>query len=669
MEYGVKKWRHALLISFILIIAAVFCARLVQWQIFQSEYYDDIALTSYEYTVKSDAIRGEIYDRNGMPLAINKTGYRVLINKLFMQDESLNDAVVRLTALLETCGGKWIDELPIIVDKDGAYAFDEEKASEIDRLKGKDQLNMNPYSTAAECMAKLVEKYGCENYTKKQQRDIISVRYNMDKQGYSRSNPYIFADGISERAMNVIAENMQSIPGIETESTAVRTYENGTVAPHMVGVTGLISADEYTELKNKGYGYTDRIGKSGIEYAFEKELRGSSGSKIYEVEADGTTSVKEIIASKPGNSIYLTIDSNLQKTAQKALKEAVKEANDYSKEVGDKNMGADCRGAALVMLDIRDFSVLCAASYPSYDLTKYYSDYEKLATDKNVPLFDRAFMGALAPGSTFKPMVAAAALQEKAITTKTHIDCQGVYTKNGLRLWCMGYHGPIDVYQGIRDSCNVFFAETARLLGIEKLDLYAKRCGLGVKTGVEVTESRGTLAGPEYSRSMGSEWYESFVSPAGIGQSDNQFTPLQLATYAATIANNGVRLRSHVVDRVVSYSGSEIIYETEPEVMDRMGVSEQNLKEVRTAMHMAAQSYYPLEGFELDIAGKTGTAENSGSDHANFICFAPYDHPQVAIGVMVEHGAKSKVAINAAKKVLLEYFKDELAAQNKTSGD
>ena len=273
-----------------------------------------------------------------------------------------------------------------------------------------------------------------------------------------------------------------------------------------------------------------------------------------------------------------------------------------------------------------------------------------------MPLFDRSFMGALAPGSTFKPMVASAALQEKAISTKTHIDCQGEYTKNGLHLWCMGYHGEIDMYQGIRDSCNVFFAETARLLGIDNIDKYAKRCGLGVRTGVEITESKGTLAGPEYSREMGSQWYESFVSPAGIGQSDNQFTPLQLATYAATLANNGTRLRSHVVDRVESYYGSEVIYKTEPEVMDKMGVSTQNLNEVKKAMNMATNSYYPLEGFPMQIAGKTGTAENSGSDHANFICFAPYENPKIAIGVMVEHGAKSAVAINAAKKVLTEYF-------------
>lgn len=656
MENKIGKWRYVLIIIIALIILAVYCARLIQWQIFQKDYYEDIALTSTEYTIKTDAIRGEIYDRNGVPLAVNKAGYRIVINKIYMPDEELNENIVKVVDLLESCKGKWIDELPIKVDKNGNYYFDEEKSDEIDELKSKDNLNMNPYSTADECMTKLVEKYGCEKFGKKEQRDIVSVRYNMDRLGYSKSNPYIFADDISQQAMSIISENMQSVRGVETESTAVRVYENGTAAPHIVGVTGLISEEEYTELKNKGYAYNDSIGKSGIESAYEDELRGSEGSRTYEISADGTTVLKSTVESKPGNSVYLTIDANMQKTAQKALKEAVEEARDYAKSVGGKNNGEDCNGAAVVMLDVKDFSVICAASYPSYDLTKYYDDYEKLATDKNVPLFDRAFMGALAPGSTFKPMVAAAALQEKAITTKTYIECQGEYTKNGLHLWCMAYHGSIDMYAGIRDSCNVFFAETARLLGIENMDIYAKRCGLGVKTGIEIPESAGTLAGPEYSREMGSEWYPSFVSQAGIGQSDNQFTPLQLATYVATIANNGVRLRTHVVDRVVSYSGSEVIYKTEPEVMDNMGVSESNLKEVQKAMNMATDNYIALDDFDMRIAGKTGTAENSGSDHANFICYAPYDNPQIAIGVMVEHGTKSSVAINVAKKLMNEYF-------------
>ena len=200
------------------------------------------------------------------------------------------------------------------------------------------------------------------------------------------------------------------------------------------------------------------------------------------------------------------------------------------------------------------------------------------------------------------------------------------------------------------------------------MNTYSKRCGLGVKTGVETGESSGTLAGPEYSELMGSEWYETSVSPAGIGQSDNQFTPLQLATYAATLANNGVRLKTHVVDKITDFSGNKVIYQSKAEVVDNMGVSEENLTEVRKGMNMATNSYDSLTGFPMQIAGKTGTAENAGSDHANFICYAPYDDPQIAIAVMVEHGAKSYVAVNVAKKIMNEYFNLGIDEESSKSG-
>lgn len=660
MEKKPLRARYAVLISLILVITAVLLARLIQWQVVESDHYDDIAGTKVTYTVPTKALRGEIFDVNGVELAVNLTGYRVVINKLYMPDARLNEAIVKLVDTLDRCGEKWIDEMPILTDENGEYYFDPEKENEIAVLKSRDYLNMNPYSTADECMSMLIEKYGCTDYKTDQARDIVSVRYNMNRTAYSNTNPYVFADGISEGSMAVITERLAGEKGIQVEATGIRTYKNGTTAPHIVGVTGLISQEEYSELKSKGYSYTDRLGKSGIEYSFESSLRGTDGSVTYEVNDKGDVRLKETKSTKPGNSVYLTIDAKMQKAAQKALKEAVKEANDYAKEVNDKSMGADCTGAAVVVLNVKDFSVLCAANYPSYDLAKYYDDYTRLATNKNVPLFDRAFMGALAPGSTFKPLVASAALQERKITTHTSIRCDGIYTTGGLKLWCMGFHGEQDVYEAMVHSCNVFFAETGRLLGIDNLDKYAKRAGLGVKTGVEVLESSGTLAGPEYSSLMGSEWYTSFVSPAAIGQSDNQFTPLQLATYAATIANNGKRLKSHVVDKVVSYSGNDIIFQSEPVELDDMGVEKKNLKEVQKAMYMAASSYDAMSGFPVKVAGKTGTAENSGSDHANFICYAPYDDPQIAIGIMVEHGAKSFVAINAAKKIMAAYFDIDL---------
>ena len=655
-KHSSLKARYIFIGVFTAFAVAVLFGRLVEWQVFQSEYYDEVATASASYTVETDGIRGEIFDKNGVPLAVNETGYKIVINKLFMPDKRLNDAIVRVVEVVESTDGKWKDDFPVIMDKDGNYAFDSGKSESVAQLKSKDRLNMNPYSTADECMAIFAEKYDCRDYTKKQARDIASVRYNMENSGYSYTNPYVFADGISENQMLSLSEKLNDIKGISVESYSVRTYKNATTAPHIVGVTGLISASEYDELKDKGYGYTDIIGKNGVEQAFEENLRGKGGTQTFEMDSKGNVSLLKKTPSVQGNSIYLTVDTRLQKVAQQALADAVKYANDYSLWMGNEYMGGDCKGAALVMLNVKDFSVLCAASYPTYDLNEYYSDYTKLANDTALPMFDRAFQGALAPGSTFKPVVASAALQEKKITTDTYIDCEGVYTQNGLKLWCMGYHGWVSMYHAIEDSCNVFFAETGRLLGIENLRKYAQRCGLGVKTGVEIGESSGTLAGPEYSAKMGTEWNEASVSPAAIGQSDNQFTPLQLATYAATIANNGVRLKTHVVDRIVTYDGKKTVYQSQPEKVDEMGVSMENLKEVQKAMNMAANAYGIINTFDIQVAAKTGTAENNGSDHSNFICYAPFDEPEIAIAVMIEHGTASYTAMSTAYTMLNEYF-------------
>lgn len=629
----------------VIVISSLFTARLVRWQALEHDIYDDAAGNGSEYTVTYEAVRGEIFDRNGEPLAADLTGYRVVMNRLFIGEDDLNGIILRLVELSGECGEKWNDELPIVTDSGGGYRFTE----------GADDTDM----IAGEYIAWLAEKYGCAGYSAEERRNIIGVRYTMEKKLFGRTRPYVFAEGISEKSMAVISERMSEVRGVSVEAFAVRTYLNGSAAPHIVGVTGLISQEEYNGLAENGYSYTDTIGKSGIESAFESELRGTPGKCVFKEDRNGDIEIVRTEPARPGNSVYLTIDLRLQQAAQKALKEAVEEANEYAAMVNDKNMGADCNGAAAVVIDVRDFSVLCAASCPSYDLSAYYDDYEKLVADKASPLFDRAFAGALAPGSTFKPLTACAALEEKKITAHTSIECNGVYTKDGMELWCMGYHGEQELDSAMADSCNVFFAETGRLAGIDALEKYAKRCGLGVKTGVEIYESAGTLAGPEFSRLTGSEWYPGQTAAAAIGQSDSQFTPLQLAAYCGTIANGGKRLKTHVVDHIEKYKSGVTTYRSEPETADDMGVSEKNLQEVREAMYAAAKSYSQLQEYPIEIAGKTGTAENGGSDHANFICFAPYDKPEIAVAVMVEHGAKSGIAVNAAKKILDEYFHTE----------
>ena len=430
----------------------------------------------------------------------------------------------------------------------------------------------------------------------------------------------------------------------------------------------LIKADGLNSLN-------DKIGKFGIEKSYENQLRGKSGSKMIRASSNGNVlDVVETKNAEPGNTVYLTIDTKYQLLAQKALKEATKEAQDLAKQAGKKHSGEDCISGSVVMLNVKDFSVICAATYPTYDLSKYWEDYSKIATTKGDPLINRAFQSAFTPGSTFKPLVASAALEEKAINKGTNITCTGTYDYyDGLRINCMGVHGSINVTKAISVSCNYFFNDLGRRLGIESIESYAKRVGFGSPTGVELgegEETSGAIAGPENSKSWGSEWYPGNTVQAAIGQSDTLISPIQLATYAATLANNGTRLQTHIVRKVVSYDRKTVISENDPNnptVVDSMGVSEENLAIVKEGMIKAVNETYGsvFGDFKIQVVGKTGTAENNGSDHANFICYAPADNPQVAVGVMVEHGAKSSVAMNVAKKLLTQYFKDNPVSTTK----
>lgn len=680
-EQNIKKkhrfGRTVFLIIVLLIIFGMFTARLVDWQLINGDKYDRVAKSSTSYTVETESLRGEILDVNGVGLAVNSTGYQIVIDKLYMDDDKLNDTLISLITLMEKCGEKWIDALPIVVNGD-EYSFAEDMEEEIAELKNKDNLNMNPYSTAEECMAKLIETYECQNYSKKDQRNIISVRYNMNRMGYSKSEPYTFADEISADTMAIISENFQDVAGVDVRSSTVRTNPNGTAAAQIVGAYGAISSDEYKEKADKGYALNDKIGKFGIEKSYESQLRGKSGSKLISASSKGNVlDVVETKNAEPGNTVYLTIDTKYQLLAQQALEEATKEAQDIAKQTGAKNSGEDCISGSVVMLNVKDFSVICAATYPTYDLSKYWEDYTEIAQTKGDPLINRAFQSAFTPGSTFKPLVASAALEEKAISQSTKINCTGVYDYyQGLRINCMGVHNSINVIDAIAVSCNYFFNDLGRRLGIESIESYAKRVGFGSPTGVELCEGEetsGAIAGPENSKSWGSEWYPGNTVQTAIGQSDTLISPVQLATYAATLANNGTRLQTHIVRKVVSYDRKTVISENDPDnptVVDNMGVSKENLTIVKEGMIKAINETYSgvFGDFEIQVVGKTGTAENNGSDHANFICYAPADNPQVAIGVMIEHGTKSSVAMNVAKKLLTQYFKDNpIATKKETS--
>lgn len=647
----------------------LFTARLVDWQIVHGSEYRELAKRSTSYTVQTDATRGEILDKNGDGIVVNTTHYKIVIDKLYANEETLDTNLLALINLMNLTGDKWEDTLPIELSGN-TLSYKKGAEDEIATLLSEDYLNLDENTTVQDCYKKLLGRYKIdENLSLTEQRNLVSVHYNMELTGYSSSNPYVFAKDIKRSTVSAVSENTQGVSGIDVQTYLVRKAQDNDLAPHILGALGSITEEEYEKLKDgeKTYSLTDSVGKFGIELAFESQLKGEGGMKIIKRNSDGTiVDTIETIDSKPGDTVYLTLDKKLQETAVKSLAENVKAAKAQGvatkQSYGGSGWGEDCETGAVVMLSVKDFSVLAAASYPTYDLNKYsqYGDYYvKLSENKNSPMYNRISVGSFACGSVYKPCVACAALEEKTITKDTEIFCKqeyDYYPSNVVH--CMHYHSDLNVTGAIAQSCNYFFAETGRRLGIETMYLYSEKFGLGEYTGIEIEESKGTLAGRD-----STSWMPGNTVQAAIGQSDNAFTPLQLATYAATLANDGTRLKTHVVSKVTDYERTKTIEDySKPTVVDTCGISKENLDIVQKAMLEVTQSedgtaYSMFGDYKVKVAAKTGTAENAGSDHTTFICYAPFDKPEVAVAVVIEHGAKGRYSMQVAKDLLDVYFK------------
>ena len=668
------RGRRVFVALILLAVLLVYGLRLFDWQIIKGASFLEKADKSSLYQVAMDTSRGEILDSSGNGLAVNRTGYAVVFDKAHLTSETENQTILTLIRLLNSKNEKWVDELPITVNSKGEYTFISGEDKEIKTLKSKDFLNVESYATAAQCMQHLVDLYDCGGYSAKDTRDIVSVRYNMTKSGFSVSTPYTFASDVSKDTVQVLSENSMKLPGVQTKLTTVREYPDGTLLPQILGTIGSISADEWKTLKDKDYAYNDRIGKSGIEQAFESALRGKSGEKVVELTGKGNVASETVTtAPQPGETVYLTINSNLQKVLNASLAQNIQATREYGRQLcaqrykgASSGHGEDCVAGGAVVLRVSDFAVLAASTFPTYDENEYLSDtnyYSQLLQDKNLPLINRAFNGIFTPGSIVKPYVALTALQEKSITTSTRILGNSKYTRfsdTGLTLGSIGNYGMIAANYAIEKSSNSFFYEVGYRTGISALNLYAPRFGLGVKTGVELSESAGVLAGPAERSASGGSWWDADTVEAAVGQSDNQFTPLQLATYVATIANNGTRLKSHVVDKITDYARDKVISQSKPQEVENIGVDQSYIDYVKAAMRSVATGGTAssiFKNYGIPIAAKTGTAVlTPHSDNVTFIAFAPYDHPQIAVAVVLEHGATGKYCMTVAKDALDAYF-------------
>ena len=668
-----KLGRYALCV--VLLVAVFLCyeVRLFQWQIVDGEEYERVSLSSRTDTIEVSAARGQVLDRNGQVLAGNRTVYNVVYNALYMDYDQRNVTIMQVIDLLEERGEEWRDRLPIVIDDSGAYQFEEDQESAVAALK--EFLGLAEYATAQNCMDELADTYDCRGYSSRDMRNILSVRYSMTQDGYSRTNPYVIAQDVSPETVGVISQRAEEWPGIETRVSAQRYYgEDGSLAPHVVGYVGTITEEQYDQAKEEGnlydsednpsgYKYTDEYGRSGIEAAFEEELRGDRGEET--IFTDETGAVKSTAVTrqpKEGSNVQTTLDSDLQRVANLSLEKNIQGNTD----------ARNCTSGAAVVLDVDTFGVLACSSYPTYDVNQLVESiagdgeyYNNLLADENQPMVNLALNGVFIPGSVFKPVVALAALQEGVISAGTTYTCGGVWNYFDLSQGCLCPTGTWNLYGALAHSCNTYFSNVGLNLGIARLAPYAEYFGLGTTTGVEIGESTGTMSNPqEYRENHGVNWTDGVSAQTAIGQADNMFTPIQLATMCATIANGGVRLQTHFLDKVLDYTGETVLEAYEPVELYDAGLSSAVLGVVQTGMQMVAtegNAGTVFANYPVSIACKTGTAEtstgkNGTEPNLSFICYAPADDPEIAIAVMMEYGNTGNYAKYVAKDILDQYF-------------
>ena len=667
--------RMRVLVAAACILMLLYGLRLIFLQLVNGDDFKSQATNTTDYKFTVTAARGDIVDSRGERIATSVTGYNVVLNKLLMGDEDLDGMLQKIVELLRANGESWNDTLLISQpDAAGIYTFTAEEGSTRDQkalAAMKDNLGLQQYATANDVMEKLVEDYDLASYPLSWQRTLGGIHYEMQLQAFSNVNNFIMAENVSEATVATIKEHSLSLPGVEIVETSTRSYEQSTVLPHVLGRVGKITAEKWKvtdengqttyPLREKGYNMNDIIGISGLESAYEDELRGKDGVETITRNSDGViVDTALTTVPEPGHTVQLTIDSRFQKAVDKALAENI----DMINRVYNTGSMKAAAGAAVV-LDVKDGSVLAASNYPSFDQNLYATQYSEYSADESLPLFNRALQGLYTPGSTFKPAVAIAALDTGLINRYSTVNCTRVYTYyKDYRPKCTQHghgNGPIDVVNAIKWSCNIFFYDVGRRLTSDVYDAYAYKLGLGQRTGVEVSEATGHLTTKNDSNYM-----ESLDIQAAIGQGNTVVTPVQLATYAATIANRGTRYRTHFVKAILDSNTGEVLQETQPEVMDVIEDKGETFDLIQQGMIGVSQTISALANYPYTIACKTGTPQRSegyysGSSYRHYtntmmIAYGPTEDAQIAIGIVVEYGGGGARAGNLMADIFNAYF-------------
>ncbi len=705
------KLRTNLLIALFCGALAGFFLALYQLQVVQGASYRATTSVHITDTEQVNSIRGEILDRYGRVLVTNELSYNVEIDWDAMEPDQRLDILARLLAVCREEGVEWADSLPIskrapwrytaadplsytVTDEEGETENVATPLGELAQKWGigwvKDPALARP--EAGELLAKMCVTFGLLEEEKttlskeyrgllgalgsagqsfgltedgggitREMRELAGVLYEIYLRRYEVSNnAYVFARDVDITFIAKVKE--QGLAGVRIVTASSRKYGTG-VAAHVLGYTGQISRTEWPQYKELDYPMNAVVGKEGVELAFEERLHGSSGQRLMEKDNDGNIiSQQWKTEPAPGENAVLTLDIALQATVEDLLAEY---ASRQERPVGEDGEPEPAKGLAAAVVDMTG-GVLALASYPTYDLASFRENYDQLKDDESRPLLNRAVGGRYSPGSTFKMLTAIAALDTGTITTTERLECTGVYTfyppPYQPRCWYGYGHGRDNVTEAIKDSCNCFFYDAGRRTTIAKIDEYARKFGLGEYTGIELVEEKGLRAGPETSKQLNQQWYDGDTLSASIGQGNNLFTPLQLANYVATLVNGGSHYACHLLKEFKSNDYSQVteIYDQPPK--DTIDLDPAHVQAVKQGMYDLSKTASMAKWFDplpVEVGCKTGTAETQAhavSTNALFVCFAPYDDPQIALCLVSEGGDAGGSLAELAAGILNQYF-------------
>ena len=691
------RLRARILLGLFAFIMVLYAMRLFNLQIISTDGNTDN--TTYYTTVTTvRAARGDILDRNGKVLVGNRASYDLVFNHFVIKSaDNRNEYLYTLLKKCEELGVEHQDHLPVTTTRPFEYTLSDYSTA----WQGYYQNYMSdrswdPDVTAPLLIEKMRELYKIpEEWTEEEARAVIGLRYEFDLRGVTNLPSYVFISDVDSENLAAILE--LNTPGLMVESSTVREYHT-TYGAHILGYMGAMTENEWLEYKKLGYSMDADVGKSGFEEAFETYLHGIDGQRLDKVTKEGTIVSQQYLEGKEpvaGNNVETTIDIDLQKVAEDALSQRMKELTDPNINTGGEGEGIDAQGAAVVVMKVKTGEILACASYPTFNLATMKEDWDAINSDDLKPMFNRAFGATYAPGSTYKMCTLVAAMENVYGPTNPKagqpiyapgetIYDTGVFSHDDFPDFhptCLFYsssygsHGDLTAQDALKVSCNLFFYELGYRMTIDMMDETAKGFGLGEPTGIELTEKVGWRANEaskkaSYKNSADAAWNGGDRVLCAIGQSENRFTPLQLAVYTCTLANQGTRYRATFLNRVTSSDYRTLVYSNSPEVVSKMNISDttyntyvDGMRRVVTMIGGTAtggpkdedNTQWPSK---ITVCAKTGTVQHSsgGSDHGAFVCFAPMDDPQVAIAIFGEKTAHGSSMAPVAEPILKAYF-------------